>query len=147
MQQSGRALARNLAKLLSSLFLVAAVWTGSGTPASAQISIGVGTPGGGMTIGNDREHRSRDEGRHEERGRHEYRSAPRIGIEVDVRQIRPAYCYTHSFGGVVTCRKRSLNGETCQGDCILSGNGTSIGPAPPARAKAPGVSYRCDCGD
>ena len=144
MQQSGIALARNLAKSLAGLSLFAMLWIGSGSPASAQLSIGVGTPGGGTTIGTDREHRSRDEGRHDRR---EHGSGPRIGIEVDVRQIRPAYCYTHSFGGVVTCRKRSLDGETCQGDCILSGDGTTIGPAPPAHAKAPGVSYRCTCGD
>jgi hypothetical protein len=144
MQLSGRALARNLAKLCAGLFLFAVMSVGSGTPASAQISIGVGTPGGGTTIGTDREHRSRDEGRHDRR---EHGSGPRIGIEVDVRQIRPAYCYTHSFGGVVTCRKRSLNGETCEGDCILYGGNTAVGPAPPAHAKAPGVSYHCNCGD
>lgn len=144
MQQSDRALARSLAKLFASLFLFAAIWAGSGTPASAQISIGVGTPGGGTTIGTDREHRSRDEGRRERR---EHGSGPQIGIQLDVRQIRPAYCYTHSFGGVVTCRKRSLDGETCQGDCILYGGNTAVGPAPPAHAKAAGVSYHCTCGD
>jgi len=147
MQPSGRAFARNLIKLFASFILFAAIWTGSGTPAPAQISIGVGTPGGGTTIGTDRDRRSRDDVRHDERTRREHSSGPRLGIEVDVRQIRPAYCYTHSFGGVVTCRKRSLDGETCNGDCILYGGNTAVGPAPPSHAKAPGVSYHCNCGD
>jgi hypothetical protein len=69
-----------------------------------------------------------------------------IGIgEAITSDIRPAYCYTHEFGKTITCYKRSAGGATCAGNCILSGDGTVIGKAPPTHRMVDGVSYRCTC--
>jgi hypothetical protein len=120
--------------------VLAVLWLAPDISAWAQVQFGVGVGGGGE------ERRPVQKDRDEPRRDHK-RTTPGVGIQVDVGQIRPAYCYTHEYGGLVTCRKRSLNGETCAGDCILSGGGTNIGPAPPAHRMVAGVSYRCTCGN
>jgi hypothetical protein len=121
-----------------------------GLSAWAQFQIDIG-PGGGFGVGGDRSsprierERDRDGRTIRERGG----IRPGVGIQLGIEsgQIRPAYCYTYEFGKVITCKKRSLDGETCTGQCILSGDGTAIGPAPPSHRVAAGVSYRCTCGD
>jgi hypothetical protein len=70
-----------------------------------------------------------------------------IGIGEAIRSdVQPNYCYTREFGKVVTCNKRTVGGATCAGKCILSGDGTVIGPSPPSHVMADGVSYLCSCG-
>ena len=139
---------------MAAVVAITALWLVADSPTRAQFQIGIGSGGG--TIGDDRGARKEDhaprkfEKNRDEPRRQELRKGePSMGIQLNigVGDVRPAYCYTHKFGGVITCKKRSLDGETCTGECILSGDGTVIGPAPPAHRMADGVSYRCQCGN
>lgn len=59
--------------------------------------------------------------------------------------IRVAYCWAKidKRFNLVGCVKRSLNGETCQGECHLFADGEDIGTG--AHLWDPGVTYRCKC--
>ena len=68
----------------------------------------------------------------------------KIAAEV-FSDVRVAWCYADltSVKGLVRCRKRSLDGETCEGECKLYGDGVFIEEK--THVVKPGVTYRCKC--
>jgi hypothetical protein len=61
--------------------------------------------------------------------------------------VQPEFCYTHKFGQVITCKKRSARGQTCNSQCDLIEDGVDRGKTPPPKAYTEGSKYECQCQD